>query len=430
MKLIVSSALAVAMTVAGMAQVHAQEKLVIASFYPVDKVAGWDGLVNAFKAIHPNVEIEVQVTPFDQYLQKLTSQIAGGDSPDVAAVENTPFPQFVSRNILQDLTPYLENTPNFSLSDFFPALIDRYTVEGKVYGIPYDAQPRAMLFYNPAMLEAAGVDAPTDQWDWEDMRAAALKLSDASGSEPEFGLCMASDFQDSWTYFLYGGGGALVDDSKAPKMSMIDQQPAVDATNFYLDLMYKDKVMPTVQSLEAMGDPGDGCKTLFLNGRVAMMIGGMWLAVGSPEEFKALDIKVALGPVKDTANRVYPTGGTAYTILKSSDNQDLAWEFITQFLGQAGYENAYKEANLGAIYPPAHIPSFDWYAKQDIEFIDTLKPNEEALASIRFAPFTLNWAEVSSKCIQPDIDLIVRQQAEVEPTLAKITACVDAELTN
>ena len=51
-------------------------KLVIASFYPVDQVSGWQGLVDSFTAKHPGVTIEVQVTPFDQYMPKLLSQIA------------------------------------------------------------------------------------------------------------------------------------------------------------------------------------------------------------------------------------------------------------------------------------------------------------------------------------------------------------------
>jgi multiple sugar transport system substrate-binding protein len=429
MKLITTSLMAIALALPGTVQAQAQEKLVIASFYPLDKVSGWTGLVSAFKAVHPDVEIEVQVTPFDQYLQKLTSQIAGGDSPDIAGVENTPFPQFVKRNILEDLTPYLAKTTDFNLNKFFPALIDRYTVGGKVYGIPYDAQPRAMMFYNPALLEKAGVKAPTDQWTWDDLKAAALKMTSSEGGQPQYGLCMASSVGESWTSFLYGGGGALVDDVKMPTKSLIDQPQAVDATNFYLGLMYKDKSMPTVQSLEAMGDPGQGCKTLFLNGRAAMMIGGMWLAVETPQEFKDLGVKVALEPVRDVASRVYATGGTAYAILGASKNKDLAWEFITQFLGKTGYEAAYKEAKLGAIYPPAHVPSFEWYAQQPVEFVDSLKPNQEALAHIRFAPFLLNWAEINSTCIQPDIDLIARQQAEVEPTLAKITACVASQLS-
>jgi multiple sugar transport system substrate-binding protein len=131
----------------------------------------------------------VQVTPSDQYLAKLLSQIAGGDAPDVAAVLNLPFPQFVGRNPLADLTPYLEQTENFSTDDFFPHLIDCYTVDGKVYGIPQDAQPFGLLMYNPALLEAAGVEEPTNDWTWEQLREAAQQFTkpnaDGSPDQPQ-----------------------------------------------------------------------------------------------------------------------------------------------------------------------------------------------------------------------------------------------------
>ncbi len=40
-------------------------KLVVASFYPVDKISGWEGMVKKFNEKYPNVTIEVQVTPGD-----------------------------------------------------------------------------------------------------------------------------------------------------------------------------------------------------------------------------------------------------------------------------------------------------------------------------------------------------------------------------
>ena len=82
------------------------------------------------------------------------------DAPDVVGVENGPFPQFVDRGILADLTELLENSDGFTAEDFFPHLLDRYTYDGSVYGIPYDAQPFAMLYYNPALFDEAGLDYP------------------------------------------------------------------------------------------------------------------------------------------------------------------------------------------------------------------------------------------------------------------------------
>ena len=54
---------------------HADTKLVVASFYPVDQTAGMDGIVKAFEEQNPGVKIEFQVTPFDQYLPKILSQM-------------------------------------------------------------------------------------------------------------------------------------------------------------------------------------------------------------------------------------------------------------------------------------------------------------------------------------------------------------------
>lgn len=165
------------LTVINLQTVYAK-KLVVASFYPIDKVSGWEGVVKEFKKIHPEVtEIEVQVTSGDEYLPKLLTQIASGTAPDVIAVENTPFPEFVAKGVVKDVTSYMEKTKGFSKKDFFSHLLDRYTVNGKVYGIPYDCQPQACLFYNKKLFDEAGVAYPNDKWRWEDLLKAAQKLT-------------------------------------------------------------------------------------------------------------------------------------------------------------------------------------------------------------------------------------------------------------
>ena len=402
-------------------------KLVVSSFYPVDSSAGWDATVKKFQETHPDVEIEVQVTPFDQYLAKLVTQVAGNTPPDIVAVENNPFPQFVNRGILEDLTPYLEASTGFSLESFFPRLIDRYTVDGKVYGIPYDAQPFAMLFYNPALFDEAGLDYPTDTWTWADLLAAATKLTkkDAQGNVSQYGL----DVADTWAYFLYGGGGALVDDVHQPTKSLLNTPESIEALQFYVDLMYKNEVTPGIASIEALGG-NDAHATLFTTGKTAMYVDGFWRLVFDPQSFADIGADMALAPVKDVENRVYPTGGTAYAIMKASRNKELAWEFIQMFLGQAGYEAAYEAAPFGAIYPPAHIPSFEWYSEQKPPIVSSLEPNRRALDYVRFSPFLLSWSEISLRCIDAAIDLILRNEAPVEPTMNRIAECVNSELAN
>jgi hypothetical protein len=66
--------------------------------------------------------------------------------------------------------------------------------------------------------------------------------------------------------------------------------------------------------------------------------------------------------------------------------------------------------------------------QQPIEFVDTLEPNKEALNYIIFAPADLRWPEINSKCVQPEMDLILRNEKPVEPTMKSIAECVNAEL--
>lgn len=405
------------------AEKEATTKLVVASFYPVDQVSGWDGLVARFKEKHPKVTIEVQVTPSEQYLPKLLSQIAGGDAPDIVGIENSPFPQFVSKEMLTDLTPYLSKTTGFSTQEFFPHLLDRYTYEDKVFGIPYDAQPLGLLFYNPALFDEVGVAYPTADWTWDDLLSAGKQLTktDSGETTTQWGVVGLEN-----RMFLYAFGGGYVDDLRNPTKSMLNDQKSIDGIQFYVDLMHTHKITPSPATLESLG--GSSVVDLFVSGKAAMLVGGFWNAVENPEGFKEIDARLVLAPTGPDGNRLYATGGTAYSILKSSKNADLAWEFIQDFLGQTGYEEAYKSATMGAIYPPAHIPSFDWYMGQKLEFVDTIQANKDALNTIIFAPYTLDWSEIESKCITPDMDLIERNQKPAAETMNTIAACVNEAL--
>ena len=68
-----------------------------------------------------------------------------------------------------DLTD-AEKESDLKVHDNFPApLVDGYTVEGKLYGIPKDFDTNA-VFYNKEIFDQAGVAYPTDDWTFEDFR--------------------------------------------------------------------------------------------------------------------------------------------------------------------------------------------------------------------------------------------------------------------
>ena len=150
MKKFLTLALVLLMTLSMISASSAEEQitLTVASFYNTGSASGWGGLVAKFQEAYPNVSVEVQETSGQtEYLTKLTAQLASGTSPDIIAVENNHIAKFVESNLLLPLNDMIEADADFSIDEYYPHLVERYTFDGQIYGIPYDAQPSGMFFY-------------------------------------------------------------------------------------------------------------------------------------------------------------------------------------------------------------------------------------------------------------------------------------------
>jgi multiple sugar transport system substrate-binding protein len=398
------------------------KKLVIACWYNLADLGGWKEIVEAFKNKHPEVtEVEVQISSWDEFLPKILTQVASGTAPDVITVENQPFPEFVAKGVLKDLTDYLEKTKGFSKKDFFSHYIDRYSVKGRLYGIPWDCEPVACLFYNKKLFNEAGVAYPNDTWRWEQLLNAAQKLTKKQGDRvTQYGY----DPEGNWQYFVYTNGGSLVDNIKEPTKCTLDSKRAIDGVQFYLDLMYKYGVSPSPAMLQASGATS---VDLFLTGRVAMSYGGIWDAFFHPKEYNEM-AGLTIAPAGPTGIRGYPTGGTAWTICATSKEPDLAWDWITFFMGLEGFKIQFKGSYKGALDVPAYIPSCNWYLSQKDLYLENLVVNKIAARYAIFNPFDPRWPEIASRYINPEMDLILRNQKPVAPTMKDIALNVTKAL--
>jgi multiple sugar transport system substrate-binding protein len=78
------------------------------------------------------------------------------------------------------LDDFLANHPEAKLGDFFPTAFEGGKLEGKLYGLPYEIHPGnpALVCFNVDMLEAKGLEMPTDEWKVSDYADIATKLTD------------------------------------------------------------------------------------------------------------------------------------------------------------------------------------------------------------------------------------------------------------
>jgi raffinose/stachyose/melibiose transport system substrate-binding protein len=99
----------------------------------------------------------------------------------------------VSSGICQDITKAV--TEGGFKDSFYPATIQNFTVESKIYGLPNDVAP-IVLWYNKELCQKAGVD-PTQIKYWEDF-VDAVKKCQAAGVTP-----IAAGGKDKWPLHFY-----------------------------------------------------------------------------------------------------------------------------------------------------------------------------------------------------------------------------------
>jgi multiple sugar transport system substrate-binding protein len=137
--------------------------------------------IAAFKELHPNITIEPQVVPWDDYWTKLQTGVAGGSTYDVFWMNADGLPVYASQGALVSIQEMVDD--GSIDGDAYPeSLRSLYTFEDTVYGIPRDFDTIA-LFYNKDLFDKAGVEYPTADWTWDDLRAAAEKLTTEDGSQ-------------------------------------------------------------------------------------------------------------------------------------------------------------------------------------------------------------------------------------------------------
>ena len=352
--------------------------------------------ISEWRAANPKIKVVFEHTPYTGYDSKILTRIAGGAAPDIIATEVDYFVTFATKNVLEDLTPYLQTDPGSDTSDFFPAILDRFKAGGHLFAFPRDVAPFACVFYNKRLFDEAGLAYPNDDWTWDDLLrlARALTRQDASGRTVQYGF-----YGWAWQNFIYGNGGALVDDVKKPRKTRLDDPKSVQGLQFYSDLINLYKVMPAPVALANMGM---GIDLMFSSGRLAMFLSGIWETPGLRNY--NFDWDVAMFPKNPRGIRAFGSGGSGYAILKSSKHKKEAWEVIKALTSPAGQA---KLAERGLAQPSriSVAKSKSW--AEDPAPPANKKMLNEAVKYVVFSPFDPHWREIEEKYLRPQLDLVL-----------------------
>ncbi len=377
-----------------------------------EELASHQAVADAFMASHPNLKIEIEHTPWDGYHDKLKTLVAGGDLTALADVIflGQDYNRYAESGVLEPLDEWIAKT-NYDLSDYWPTVIERATINGKLYGLQRDLDLR-LLYYNKAMFDKAGVAHPTEKWTWDDWADAARKLTivEPNGRVAQQGIGMETG---KWSMLLVQSNGAYLDDPRNPSRCALEDENGLRAVKFFADLI-RDKAAMSPADLKQIG----GDAAAFQQGKVAMIVQN---ASRAPTFNAAdMDYDVAPIPIPPGGARVNNVGGARFVMNSASKNKEAAWTFLSWLQGREGGQAIYTRR--GDMFPILRsVANSDDFLKLPIKPANRAAFVVEA-SNVRL--FTLGdfpeYNELNDLIIEPNLQRIWSGEAEAEPTVKEM----------
>lgn len=226
-----------------------------------------NALLDEWNSDHPDIRIDPLYVNNDRALQKLTVALQGGEPPDITYQYGSSMAQVAAAPGLVDLTDWVQQ-PEVDWEDFIPGAREAATVDGKVLGVPALVDNLAIV-YNKTLFDQAGLDPPSPDWTWDDLRAAAKALTDPE--EKIFGFAYPMDASEDsvwhWDPLLWQNGGSILTEDGT--QAAFNSPEGVEALEVFTGMAVDDKsVFLDIQN-SAYTD-------VFNSGRIAMLETGPW----------------------------------------------------------------------------------------------------------------------------------------------------------
>ncbi len=136
-------------------------------------------VIEIFNGKNPGIVVEGETLGFNDYFTKLTTQIAGGAMPDVFQNGYGNMVEYVDKGTTKPLDEAVA-VGKIDISKIDPAGISAGTFNGKLYGLTIGANSMATLI-NSRLWQEAGIDVDPITWTYDDLKAAAVKISEKGG---------------------------------------------------------------------------------------------------------------------------------------------------------------------------------------------------------------------------------------------------------
>ncbi len=139
--------------------------------------AKYNAIYDLYEQKNEGVTLSREFADFAGYFERLPTQFAGGNAPDVLHVTERQVADYAGRDQLVDLQTVADEG-HLDLQYFSDAALEGGMFRDKLVMLLVGATIPATI-YNSALFEQAGIAEPEFRWTWDDFAATAIDLSNA-----------------------------------------------------------------------------------------------------------------------------------------------------------------------------------------------------------------------------------------------------------
>lgn len=368
------------------------------------QLAMFGEIADAYIAENPERVSKVSFEPigFDDYIQTLTTQLAGGNTPDLGWVLESYAPEFVQSGALAPLSETLKSTDGYDYDDLLPSSLKLWEKDSELYAYPFSNSPFA-VFVNTDLLAAAGQPNPAElvesgEWNYDNVREIATATAAATGKQ---GLVVRDFEYRAWEYLstVWGGWGASPWNEEGTEASFSSPE-MVDALQWFHDAAFVDGAVPT---------PGQTAD--FFAGESAFTISQISRASALDGSFAWDLVPLPAGP----EGKQNVIGQAGVGVFAKGKNPAIATDFLAYFTNP---ENA---AKLATYFPPAR------QSLLNAETLATANPKlskeqlqavvVEGIEGAMTKPAHRNFAKIQEQ-VRIQLDALWKPDADVKKVLA------------
>lgn len=239
-RLLVGAAL-VALALVGVSAQQPEKVTITYNYFADPSMAANQPLIAEFERLHPNIHVQERTLPANvdvQHDKYVTSLAAGDTSMDVFAMDIIWPAEFANAGWILPLDEFV--TPEKKAS-FIPSTLPPLQWNGKLYALPWSCNVGA-LFYRKDLLAEIGAAPPAT---WKELVETSEALRQRHPRQLRDPLVMQGGRYEGlvcdFLELLWGAGGEVFSpDGKV----VINSPQAVEALQFYCDLIHRYKITP------------------------------------------------------------------------------------------------------------------------------------------------------------------------------------------